>query len=129
MIGPSVFHDERVRSEARRRNTGDSRATMSEMKTAVAMVAWPLLKIIPTAFIPRRISPARSWISNCRRAARLRHVASLGGCRRNPEALAEVTDIVEFVGGEDGEIRNGTTYISLVPRSERALTRSSGSRR
>jgi len=34
----------------------------------------------------------------------------------------EVTDIVEFVGGEDGEDSQRTTYISLVPRSLRALT-------
>jgi multidrug efflux pump subunit AcrB len=33
--------------------------------------------------------------------------------RKSPE----VTDIVEFVGGDDGEIRNGTMYINLVPRS------------
>jgi multidrug efflux pump subunit AcrB len=35
---------------------------------------------------------------------------------------AEVTDIVEFVGGDDGEIRIGVTYISLTPRSQRAIT-------
>jgi multidrug efflux pump subunit AcrB len=34
----------------------------------------------------------------------------------------EVTNIVEFVGADDGEIRNGQTYISLVPRSERSIS-------
>ena len=35
----------------------------------------------------------------------------------------EVTDIVEFVGGGDyGEIRNATIYVSLIPRSQRSLT-------
>jgi multidrug efflux pump subunit AcrB len=38
--------------------------------------------------------------------------------RKSPE----VTDIVEFVGGDDGEIRNGFVFINLVPRSKRALT-------
>src|ERR1700681_2174755 len=34
----------------------------------------------------------------------------------------EVTDVVEFVGGEDGEIRTAALYITLVPRGERALS-------
>jgi hypothetical protein len=35
----------------------------------------------------------------------------------------EVTDIVEFVGGGDyGEIRNATLYVSLVPRSQRSIS-------
>src|SRR5258708_22570868 len=34
----------------------------------------------------------------------------------------EVTDVVEFVGGDDGEIRTATLYISLAPRGERALS-------
>jgi multidrug efflux pump subunit AcrB len=38
--------------------------------------------------------------------------------RKSPQ----VTDIVEFVGGDDGEIRNATTYVSLVPRSERSMS-------
>ena len=32
-----------------------------------------------------------------------------------------VTDVVEFVGASDGEIRNGDIFVSLVPRSERSL--------
>jgi multidrug efflux pump subunit AcrB len=38
--------------------------------------------------------------------------------RKSPQ----VTDIVEFVGDDQGEIRNATTYISLVPRSQRSVT-------
>jgi multidrug efflux pump subunit AcrB len=38
--------------------------------------------------------------------------------RKSPE----VTDVVEFVGSSEGEIQNGETYISLVPRSERKMT-------
>jgi multidrug efflux pump subunit AcrB len=33
-----------------------------------------------------------------------------------------VTDIVEFIGDDQGEIRNATTYISLVPRSQRSIS-------
>ncbi len=38
--------------------------------------------------------------------------------RRSPE----VTDVVEFVGSNDGEIRNGVIYVSLVPRSQRKMS-------
>jgi multidrug efflux pump subunit AcrB len=38
--------------------------------------------------------------------------------RKSPE----VTDIIEFVGGDDGEIRNGFIFVNLVPRSKRQLT-------
>ncbi len=31
----------------------------------------------------------------------------------------QVTDVIEFVGTDDGEIRNADLYISLVPRAER----------
>jgi len=35
----------------------------------------------------------------------------------------EVTDVVETVGSdEDGQVRNGTLYVSLVPRSARSLS-------
>jgi multidrug efflux pump subunit AcrB len=30
-----------------------------------------------------------------------------------------VTDVVEFIGAEGGEVRNGAIYISLIPRAER----------
>jgi hydrophobe/amphiphile efflux-1 (HAE1) family protein len=32
-----------------------------------------------------------------------------------------VTDVVEFVGASDGEIRNADIFVSLVPRSERSM--------
>ncbi len=38
--------------------------------------------------------------------------------RKSPE----VSNVVEFVGGDDGEIRTATLYISLVPRSQRKLS-------
>src|SRR6202051_3664182 len=81
------------------------------------------LAIIPTAFIPPEdfasaeldieLPPGRTLACTSRVSA-----APAAILRQSPE----VTDIVEFVGGDDGEIRNGTTYISLVPRSQRAMT-------
>ena len=38
--------------------------------------------------------------------------------RKSPE----VTDILEFVGSDDGEIRNAILYVSLVPRSQRNMS-------
>jgi multidrug efflux pump subunit AcrB len=32
-----------------------------------------------------------------------------------------VTDVVEFIGSSEGEIRNAVLYVSLVPRSERSM--------
>src|SRR5258708_29311885 len=81
------------------------------------------LLIIPTAFIPPEdfasaeldieLPPGGTLADTSRVSA-----AAAAILRQSPE----VTDIVEFVGGEDGEIRNGTTYISLVPRSQPALS-------
>ena len=34
----------------------------------------------------------------------------------------QVTNVVEFVGGDDGEIRNGEIYVSLVPRKDRPMS-------
>jgi multidrug efflux pump subunit AcrB len=80
------------------------------------------LKIIPTAFIPPEdfasaeldieLPPGGTLADTSRVSA-----AAAAILRQSPE----VTDIVEFVGG-DGEIRNGTTYISLVPRSQRVMS-------
>jgi multidrug efflux pump subunit AcrB len=81
------------------------------------------LRIIPTAFIPPEdfasaeldieLPPGGTLADTSRVSATAAAIL-----RQSPE----VTDIVEFVGGEDGEIRNGTTYISLVPRSQRTMT-------
>ncbi len=48
--------------------------------------------------------------------------AGLRGCRCGAEAIARSHRLIEFVGGEDGEIRNAVIYISLVPRSERKMS-------
>ncbi len=84
---------------------------------------WACLRIIPTAFIPPEdyasseldieLPPGGTLEDTSRVSA-----AAAAILRQSPE----VTDIVEFVGGDDGEIRNAVTYISLVPRSERAIS-------
>src|ERR1700730_6101703 len=81
------------------------------------------LTIIPKAFVPPEdfasaeldieLPPGGPLEDTSRVAA-----ATTAVLLRQPE----VTDVVEFVGGEDGEIRIATLYISLVPRGERALS-------
>ena len=81
------------------------------------------MAVIPKAFIPPEdfassqldieLPPGGTLEDTSRVAA-----AAAAILRKSPE----VTDVVEFVGGEDGEIRNGTLYISLVPRAQRALS-------
>ena len=71
----------------------------------------------------RRISPARTLEIELPPGGTLEDTSRVSAAAAAILSQSpEVTDIVEFVGGEDGEIRNGTTYISLVPRSERAMT-------
>ncbi len=82
------------------------------------------LLIIPTAFIPAEDFassqldielPPGGTLENTSRVSR----AAADILKKSPE----VTDIVEFVGGGDyGEIRNATLYVSLVPRSQRSLS-------
>src|SRR6202166_2219592 len=82
-----------------------------------------LLMIIPTSFVPPEdfanaplvieLPPGGPLADTSRVSA-----AAAAILRKSPE----VTDIVEFVGGDDGEIRNGTTYVSLVPRSQRSIS-------
>ncbi len=82
------------------------------------------LTIIPNGFIPPEDFasaqldielPPGGTLEDTARVSQ----AAAATLRKSPE----VTDIVEFVGGGDyGEIRNGTIFISLVPRSQRSLT-------
>jgi multidrug efflux pump subunit AcrB len=81
------------------------------------------LGIIPTAFVPPEdfassaldieLPPGGTLQDTSRVSA-----AATAILRQSPE----VTDVVEFVGADDGEIRNGSIYISLVPRSKRELS-------
>src|SRR5882724_4788504 len=81
------------------------------------------LAIIPKAFVPPEdfasseldieLPPGGTLDDTSRVAA-----AATAVLRSQPE----VTNVVEFVGGDDGEIRTATLYISLVPRAERSLS-------
>jgi multidrug efflux pump subunit AcrB len=87
------------------------------------MLSVASLGIIPTAFVPPEdfassaldieLPPGGTLQDTSRVSA-----AATAILRQSPE----VTDVVEFVGADDGEIRNGSIYISLVPRSKRELS-------
>jgi multidrug efflux pump subunit AcrB len=97
-------------------------------KTIAAGVVFFLLSvaclgIVPTAFIPPEdfanseldieLPPGGTLEDTSRVSA-----AAAAILRKSPE----VTDIVEYVGGDDGEIRNASMYINLVPRSRRKMS-------
>jgi len=91
--------------------------------TSFFLLSVASLGIIPTGFIPPEdfasaeldieLPPGGTLEDTSRVSAAAAQVL-----RKSPE----VTDIVEFVGGDDGEIRNAVSYISLVPRSERSMS-------
>jgi multidrug efflux pump subunit AcrB len=80
--------------------------------------------IIPTAFIPPEDFASAELDIELPPGGKLEDTGRVSAAaaailRKSPE----VTNIVEFVGGGDyGEIRNATIYVSLVPRSQRSLT-------
>jgi multidrug efflux pump subunit AcrB len=81
------------------------------------------LGIIPTAFVPPEDFSNAALQIELPPGGRLEDTSRVSAAavevlRKSPE----VTDVVEFVGGDDGEIRNGTIYVSLVPRTERSLS-------
>jgi multidrug efflux pump subunit AcrB len=97
-------------------------------KTIAAGAAFFLLSVASLAIIPTGFIPPEDYAS-----AELDIELPPGGTLEDTSRVSaaaarvlrkspDVTDIVEFVGGDDGEIRNAVTYISLVPRSERALS-------
>jgi multidrug efflux pump subunit AcrB len=81
------------------------------------------LAVIPKAFVPPED------FANSQLEIELPPGGTLEDTSRVSRAATEilrksplVTNVVEFVGADDGEIRNATLYVSLVPRSERSLT-------
>ncbi|HEY5264433.1 MAG TPA: efflux RND transporter permease subunit [Steroidobacteraceae bacterium] len=91
--------------------------------TAFFALSVASLRIIPTAFIPPEdfgsseldieLPPGGTLDDTSRVAA-----AATAILRKSPV----VSNVVEFVGGDDGEIRNAVIYISLTPRTERSIT-------
>jgi multidrug efflux pump subunit AcrB len=82
-----------------------------------------IMAVIPQAFIPPEdfasseldieLPPGGTLEDTSRVAA-----AATALLRKSPE----VTDVIEFVGGDDGEVRIANLYVSLVPSSERKLS-------
>jgi multidrug efflux pump subunit AcrB len=91
--------------------------------TAFFALSVASLGVVPTAFVPPEdyanaeldieLPPGGTLADTARVSA-----AAAAILRKSPE----VTDIVEFVGGDDGEIRIATTYVNLVPRSKRSIS-------
>jgi hydrophobe/amphiphile efflux-1 (HAE1) family protein len=81
------------------------------------------LTIIPTSFVPPEDFSNAQLVIELPPGGTLEDTARVSAAatailRKSPE----VTDIVEFVGDDQGEIRNGNIYVSLVPRSERSIS-------
>jgi multidrug efflux pump subunit AcrB len=79
------------------------------------------LGIVPTAFVPPEDFANSQLQIELPPGGRLEDTARVSATaaailRKSPE----VTNIVEFVGGD--EVRTGTIYVGLVPRSQRSMT-------
>ena len=91
--------------------------------TAFFALSVACLGVIPTAFVPPEDFANSELDIELPPGGRLEDTARVSAAaaailRKSPE----VTDIVEFVGSDDGEIRLANIYISLVPRSQRSLS-------
>ena len=81
------------------------------------------LAIVPQAFIPPEdfassqltieVPPGGTLADTSRVAA-----AAAAIIRKSPE----VTDVIEFIGADSGEIRTATLHVGLVPRTERKMS-------
>ena len=97
-------------------------------KTIAAGFVFLVLSLVLASFLPSAFVPPEDFAS-----AELDIELPPGGtledtARVSAAATAilrkapEVTDVVEFVGNDSGEIRFSTLYISLVPRAQRDLS-------
>jgi hydrophobe/amphiphile efflux-1 (HAE1) family protein len=97
-------------------------------KTIIAGAVFFLTSLVLASFLPTAFVPPEDFAS-----AELDIELPPGGtledtARVSAAATAiirkapEVTDVVEFVGNDSGEIRYSTLYISLVPRSQRDVS-------
>jgi multidrug efflux pump subunit AcrB len=97
-------------------------------KTISVGVVFVLLSVASTMLIPSGFIPPEDY-ANSELDIELPPGGTLEDTARVSAAAAailrqspEVTDIMEFVGGDDGEIRTAVTYVNLVPRSKRDIT-------
>jgi multidrug efflux pump subunit AcrB len=97
-------------------------------KTIAAGAAFFVLSILALSIIPQAFLPPEDF-SNSQLNIELPPGGKLEDTARVSAAAAallrkspEVTDLIEFVGEDNGEIRNAVMYISLVPRSQRKMS-------
>ena len=81
------------------------------------------MTIIPTSFVPPEDFSNAQLVIELPPGGTLEDPARVSAAaaaiiRKSPV----VTDIVEFVGDDQDEIRNGNIFVSLVPRSERSIS-------
>ena len=97
-------------------------------KTIAGGAAFFVLSIGAVAIIPRSFFPPEDYASSeldielppgvtLQDTARV-SAAATALVRKSPD----VKNVIEFIGGDDGEVRVSTLYISLVPRAERKLS-------
>jgi multidrug efflux pump subunit AcrB len=97
-------------------------------KTIAVGAAFFFLSLGAFAIIPQAFLPAEDF-ANSELDIELPPGGTLQDTARVSAAAAallrkspQVIDIMEFVGGESGEIRTGVIYVNLVPRSERKMS-------
>ncbi len=100
---------------------------INRWKTMAGGAVFFALSIVALAIVPQSFLPPEDY-ANSQLAIELPPGGTLEDTARvSADAAAvlrkspEVTDVVEFIG-DDGEIRTGNIFISLVPRSERRLS-------
>ena len=81
------------------------------------------LGIIPTAFLPPEDFANSELDIELPPGGRLEDTSRVSAAaaailRKSPD----VTNIVEYVGSDDGEIRNAILYVGLVPRAQRGIS-------
>jgi hydrophobe/amphiphile efflux-1 (HAE1) family protein len=91
--------------------------------TAFFFLSLACMWVIPTSFIPPEDFSNSELDIELPPGGRLEDTARVSAdavaiLRKSPE----VTNVVEFVGSDDGEIRLANIYITLVPRSERSMS-------
>jgi len=102
----------------------DHRRTTLLAGVAFLLVSVGLFAVIPKSFVPDPDFSTSQLNVELPPGVRLEETARIAGIAtsivsRHPE----VTDVVEAIGGgEDGEVRKATLYITLVPREQRSVT-------
>jgi multidrug efflux pump subunit AcrB len=97
-------------------------------KTIAAGGAFFALSVVALTLVPQSFVPAGDFASST-----LNIEVPPGGTLEDTSRVsaaaaallrqsADVTDVIEFVGNDSGEIREATLYVSLVPRSQRTLS-------